>query len=85
MENPRNYQEVMAKSIAEIRGQQEELTVSTDKKLQKLMVTLFRMQMGSWKRELGKEIDLVQKSGEYPPLLKSTLLYYFYKNFDISK
>ena len=49
------------------------------------MVILFHMKLGSWKSELGKEIDLVQKSEEHPPLLKSTLLYYFYKGFDISK
>ena len=85
MESPSNYQEVMAKSIAEINGKLEGLTVSTDKKLQKLMAIIFRMQLGTWKKELGKEIDQVQKSEEYPPLLKSTLLYYFYKSFDISK
>ena len=50
-----------------------------------LMVTLFRKQMGSWKRELGEDINLVLKSGEYPPLLKATLLSYFYQSFDFSK
>ena len=34
-------------------GELEGLTVSTDKKLQKLMVILFQMEMGSWRRELG--------------------------------
>ena len=53
--------------------------------MQKLMVTLFRKQLGSWKRELGEEINLVLKSGEHPPLLKSTLLYHFFRSFDISK
>ena len=85
MESPKSYEEVLTQSIAEQMGKFEELMVSTDKKLQKLMVTLFRMQMGSWKRELGREIDQVLKSGEYPPLLKATLLYYFFKNFDFSK
>ena len=38
------------------------LAVSTDKKLQKLMVTLFIKQMGSWKKELGREINLLLDS-----------------------
>ena len=53
----------MTKSIAEQRGQLKGLTVSTETKFQKLMVTLFRKKMGSWNQELGKEIDLVLKSG----------------------
>ena len=85
MEAPKSYEEVLKRSIAEQREGLEGLTVSTNKKLQKLMVTLFRKQMGSWGRELGREIDQVLKSGEYPPLLKSTLLYHFFQSFDISK
>ena len=61
------------------------LAVSTDKKLQKLMMTLFSKQMGSWKKEIGREINLVLKSEQYPSLLKATLLFYFFKSFDISK
>ena len=59
--------------------------VSTDKKLQKMMVTLFSKQMGSWRKELGREINLVLESEQYPPLLKATLLYYFFNSFDISQ
>ena len=40
--------------------------------------------MGSWKAELGKEINFVLES-ESSDLLKSTLLFYFFKGFDISK
>ena len=61
------------------------LAVSTDKILQKLMVTLFSKQIGSWKKELGREINLLLESEHYPTLLKSTLLYYFFSSFDISK
>ena len=60
------------------------LAVSTDKKLQKLMVTLFIKQMGSWKKELGREINLLLDSEQYPSLLKATLLFYFFSSFDIS-
>ena len=60
------------------------LAVSTDKKLQKLMVTLFIKQMGSWKKELGREINLLLDSEHYPSLLKATLLFYFFSSFDIS-
>ena len=59
--------------------------ISADKKLQKLMVTLFSKQMGSWKRELGREINLALESEEHSPLLKATLLFYFFRSFDISK
>lgn len=51
--------EVMAKSVSEQKGKLSGLTVSTDKKLQKLMVNIFRKQMGSWRKELGSEINLV--------------------------
>ena len=61
------------------------LAVSADKKLQKLMVALFNKQMGSWRQELGREINLVLESNEHSPLLKSTLLSYFFRSFDISK
>ena len=75
----------MGQCMLEQKDKQKALVVSTDQKLQKLMVTLFNKQMGSWKDELGKEINHVLESGQYPPLLKSTLLYYFYKSFDISQ
>ena len=63
MESPKSYEDIMTKSIAEQRGQLGGLTVSTEKKFQKLMLNLFRKKMGSWNQELGKEIDLVLKSG----------------------
>ena len=75
----------MQKCISEHTEKLTGLVVSTDKKLQKLMLTLFRKQMGSWKQELGREINQVLESGQYPPLMKATLLYYFFKSFDISK
>ena len=53
METPKSYKEVLTQSITEQMGGLEGLTVSTDKKLQKLMATLFRKQLGSWRRELG--------------------------------
>ena len=81
----KNYKEIMAKIISEQKDKLAGLVVSTDKKLQKLMVTLFSKQMGSWKKELGRELNLALESGEYSPLLKSTLLYYFFKSFDISR
>ena len=59
MESPKSYEEVLTQSIAEHREELEGLTVSTDKKLQKLMVTLFSKQMGSWKKELGREVNRV--------------------------
>ena len=49
------------------------------------MLALFSKQMGSWKEELGKEINLVLESEQYPPLLKSTLLFYFLNSLNISK
>ena len=52
----------MIKSIAEQKDKLTGLEISTDKKLQKLMLTLFSKQMGSWKQELGKEINLVMES-----------------------
>ena len=75
----------MAKSISEQKNKLVGLANSTDKKLQKLMVTLFSKQMGSWNKELGEEINKVMESGEHPLLLKSTLLYYFFSSFNISK
>ena len=75
----------MGQCMLEQKDEHKDLVVSTDKKLQKLMVTLFNKQMGSWKNELGKEINQVLESEQYPSLLKSTLLYYFYKSFDISQ
>ena len=77
--------EVMAKSIAEQKDKLAGLAVSTDKKLQKMMAILFSKQMGSWRQELGREINLVLESGEYSTLLKATLLFYFFCSFDISK
>ena len=62
MESPKSYEDIMTKSISEQRGQLG-LAVSTEKKFQKLMLNLFRKKMGSWNQELGKEIDLVLKSG----------------------
>ena len=55
----KNYKEVMTKSISEQKDKLAGMVVSTDKKLQKLMVTLFSKQMGSWKKELGGEINRV--------------------------
>ena len=81
----KSFYEVVAKSISEQKDKLAGLAVSTDKKLQKLMVTLFSKQMGSWKKELGRKMSLALESGEYSPLLKSTLLYYFFKSFDISR
>ena len=75
----------MAKSVSEQKGKLAELTVSTDKKLQKLMVNIFSKQMGSWRKELGSEINLVLESDEHSPLLKATLLFYFLASFDISQ
>ena len=75
----------MAKSMLEQDDKLAGLAVSTDKKLQKLMVALFSKQMGSWKKELGRKVSLILESGEYSPLLKSTMLYYFFSSFDISK
>ena len=49
----------MAKIISEQKDKLAGLVVSTDKKLQKLMVTLFSKQMGSWKKELGREVNRV--------------------------
>ena len=63
----------------------DDLDVSIDNKLQKFMVTLFTKQMGNWKQELGRDVNMIQESEDYPPLLKATLLYYFFKSFDISK
>lgn len=62
MEAPKSYEEIMTKSIAERREELKGLTVSTEKKLQKLMVTLFRKQMGSWKQELGRDINYLLES-----------------------
>ena len=75
----------MTKCIREQKDKLPQLVVSTDKKLQKLMATLFSKQMGSWKQELGREINMVLESEQYPPLLKATLLFYFFQSFDISK
>ena len=61
------------------------MVVSTGKEVQKLMVILFNKQMGSWKQELGREINLVLESGQHSPLLKATLLFNFFRSFDISK
>ena len=81
----KNYKEVMTKSISEQKDKLAGLAVSTDKKLQKLMVTLFSKQMGSWKKELGGEINRVLESGQHPSLLKATLLFHFFRSFDISE
>lgn len=75
----------MAKCIFQQEDKLDDLDVSIDNKLQKFMVTLFTKQMGNWKQELGRDVSMMQESGEYPPLLKATLLYYFFKSFDISK
>ena len=45
----KNYKEVMATSILEKKDKLAELAISTDKKLQKMMVILFNKQMGSWR------------------------------------
>ena len=58
-QKPKRFLEVLTKSISEQKGKLVGLVVSTDKKIQKLMVTLFGKQMGSWKKELGREINLV--------------------------
>ena len=54
--------EVMTKNLSDQEDQLDGLVVSTDKKLQKMMVTLFRKQMGSWKKELGREINQILES-----------------------
>ena len=53
----------MIKSIAEQKDKMTGLEISTDKKLQKLMLTLFSKQMGCWRSELGREINLILESG----------------------
>ena len=75
----------MAKIISEQEDKLTGLVVSTDKKLQKLMATIFSKQMGSWRQELGRGINQVLESEEHRPLLKATLLFYFFNSFDISK
>ena len=55
----KNFQEVMAKSILDQQEKLTELGVSTDTKIQKLMMTLFNKQVGGWKQEIGREINLV--------------------------
>ena len=75
----------MAKSVSEQKGKLAGLAVSTDKKLQKLMVNIFSKQMGSWRKELGREVNLVLESEEHSPLLKATLLFYSLSSFDISQ
>ena len=75
----------MMESISEQKNKLAGLTISIDKKLQKLMVTLFSKQMGSWRKELGREISQILESEEHPPLLKATLLFYFFNSFDISR
>ena len=81
----KSFYEVVAKSISEQKDKLAGLAVSTDKKLQKLMVTLFSKQMGSWKKELGGEINRVLESGQHPSLLKATLLFHFFRSFDVSE
>jgi hypothetical protein len=44
------------------------------------------MEMGVWSAELGKNINsILQSDGEQYVLLKPTLLYFFFKKFDLSK
>lgn len=60
------------------------LAVSIDKKTEGIMIPVFEMEMGSWYKELGEDINSTLESGEYSPLLKATLLYFFFNKFDLS-
>jgi hypothetical protein len=60
--------------------------VSTEKQLQGIMLPLFNMEMGIWSKELGTNINsILESKEEYSELLKSTLLYFFFRKFDLSK
>ncbi len=48
------------------------------------MVHIFNLQMGHWYDILGTQIDSVLKK-DCSIYLKATLLYFFFRNFDISK
>ena len=83
-ESIKSFEEVLMNNISNRKENFSSLTVSTDQNLQKFMDIIFCKEMGSWKAELGKEINIILES-ESPELLKSTLLFYFFKSFDISK
>ncbi len=48
------------------------------------MVPIFNQQMGHWYEILGTQIDSVLKKN-CSIYLKATLLYFFFRHFDISK
>jgi hypothetical protein len=58
--------------------------VSTNEEYQLLMVPIFNQQMGHWYEILGTQIESVLKK-DCSIYLKATLLYFFFRHFDISK
>ncbi len=58
--------------------------MSTNQEYQLLMVPIFNQQMGHCYEILGTQIDSVLKK-DCSIYLKATLLYFFFRHFDISK
>ena len=62
-----------------------EPTVSTNEKMQDLIMPIFSKRMGKWGRDLGQMINTVVEKKDHSDLFKATVMYYFYKDFDLSK
>lgn len=59
--------------------------LSVDQKMEDLIMIIFAKRMGKWDKELGSMINTVVEKKEHSDIFKTTVMYYFYRDFDVSK
>ena len=59
--------------------------LSIDKKMEDLIMMIFSKQMGKWDMELGEMINKVVDNKEHSDVFKTTTMYFFLKDFKLSK